>query len=492
MSLQFQTTVDACGNLTTADGMVIDRASGAVFETGTPDGPVGAIGGPAPSLSDAQEVPRVQGATFLGGSGRNVHVTGIAPFAGIYRPGRPGFFKLGGMVIEVSGSSAATLSDGTNVVAELTTGGDAPGGSYVATTYGRDTYNSGTAFTLTAAKETGWPGAPSDLEIEISAGTAKGGIYTSTDGINYESADDPDWTLVLNSDGSVDFSYLGTVIARRETGDDADPCGVCEATEDGLVYNPEPPEAYDGPATETNPFGTLLLSFGWAGTPDLDIGVTFLGETVGWGQSGVSDYMTWSGDNITTGGPETVEIDLAAAWEAGEIDTFADVMALADWFPEAGGSGPATLTVTYNGGSPVTHTIHPSSATPAITEALALRITADGSIVPTGATWTATVRAIRQVPVAGIVYISITETSGAVSAADGPFFAASLPAPSGGTLYFPITTSDGAGDVKQIHTGPLVWAAGSGGGGVAFTEIDEADYVALGTPPDIYYDVILE
>lgn len=483
MSEQFQTSVDACGNLTTADGMVIDRASGAGYESGTPNGPIGAVGEPAPSLWDAQEIPAVQGSTFLGGSGRNVHVSGLPTLAGIYRPGRPGFWKLGSLVIEVAGLSSATISDSAGIIAELTSGGEAPAGSYVATTYGRATYNAATAFTLSAAKETGWPGAPNDLEIEISAGTAKGGIYTSTDGVNYESATDSDWTLVLNSDGSVELSYLAEVIAERSTGDDSDPCGVCESTEAGLRYNPEPPEPYDGPAEETNPFGLLVLEYNWAGAPDLDVGVEFLGETVGWGFS-TAPYMLWSGDEFDTGGPETVEIDLAAAWDDGEIDTFADVMALADWYPTAGGSGPASLTVTYAGGASTTYTIHPSIATPVTTQALALRITADGVVALGGAPWTATVRALRRMPVAGIVYISITETAGAVSAVSGPFFADALPTPASGISHFPITTTDGAGDIKQLHTGSLVWRAQTPSEGLYAFEIVEGDLILSYTSGD--------
>jgi len=464
MSNQYQCHVDARGDITMADGIVIDRATGAAFEVGQADAQAGAIGSPAPFLGDGLPVPLAQGSTFLGGSGRNVILSG-GPVAlnGIYRPARPGFWVLGALVLEVTGTSAATLSDGVDDVAILSTGGNAPAGDFLATTYGEETYGSSATFTLSAAKETGWPGAPNDLEITISEGTAVGGIYTSTDGVNYESAADADWTLVLNSDGTVDFKYLSEIIATRAAGDEADPCGVCIATETGFRFNPEPPEAYDGPAVETNPFGTLELSFGWAGSPDLDIGVEFLGVTAGFGYSSggggpVGDYMTYSGDNTTEGGPETVSIDLAAAWDAGAIDTFADVMAMADWYSGQAGSGPATLTVTYDGGTPEAHTIHPSSTTPATTQALALRITAAGAVTVHGATWNATVRAIRRVPIAGVVYIRITETSGAASAGAGPFFGATLPAESGDYRYFPVMTSDGAGLIKQLHTGALVWA----------------------------------
>jgi hypothetical protein len=400
-----------------------------------------------------------------------------------------------GFTLEVTGASAATISDGVDVVAELTSGGDAPGGSYVATTYGETTYNGGAAFTLTGEKETGWPGTPNNLDVVISGGTAVGGSYTTTDGVIFVSDVDADWTITLNADGSAEMAYDGTVVALRASGPIDDPCGIYESTTAGEFLNPEFPELEEGEPLEANPFGTLTLEFTWSGEPDLDIGVTFLGETFGFGHSGVSPYVTWSGDNTTTGGPETVVIDLALAWDEGAISTFADVLGAADWYPPAGGSGPASLSVTYDlpgaPGTPVTHTLHPGSVTPATTPAIALRILADGSVAAVGADWTATVSAIRGVPREGVVYITITETAGAVSAVSGPHFATALPTSTGGVVYFPIATSNGTGGLKQLHNGALVWVSSAGGGSAApFTEITEDDFIALGTPDaDTYYDI---
>lgn len=459
MSQMFQVSVDARGDLIAADGVVIDRSNGAVFPVGNGALPTSGIGGPAPHLDDAQEIPRVTGTTLLGGSGRNIKTSGGPDdLALVLRPARPGFWKVGNLVIEVTGSSAATLTDGVDVVAELTTGGTAPVGSYVATTYGQTTYNGGSAFTLTAAAESGSPSGPNEVLVTVSEGTAQGGTYTSTEGINYESSADPDWTLVVNSDGTADLAYLGTVMASRLVGNDDDPCGVYEATEDGKILNPEFADDGTLEGSDVNPFGVLTLTFNWSGTPDLDIGVSFLGDTVGFGYGSSSDYLSWGGDNTTAGGPEVVTVDLAAAWDAGEIDAFADVTALADWYPPAGGSGPASLTVAYSLGGSTTYTLHPQSATPAITPALALRVTAAGSVAPTGGDWAATVAAVRKVPMAGVVYIAIADSAGAITGATGPFLAASLPSSGGGTTYYPIATSDGSGGVRQVHTGPLLWA----------------------------------
>jgi hypothetical protein len=457
MSQQFQVFVDARGNLLAADGLVFCKTSGVAWEVGTDDDTAGSDGSLAMHLGDALEIPRVAGVMLLGGSGRNVIVTGLAGLSGIYLPGRPGEWKNGQFLLQVSGSSSATISDATDIIAELTSGGSAPAGNYVATAYGESTYNASATFTLVGAAETGWPGAPNEIELIISAGTAMGGRYVSSNGVDYVSTADPDWTITLAADGSVELAYLTEVVARRPAGEPDDPCGICEATPAGLRLNPEFGADDDSPAPAVNPFGLLTLEFSWSGTPDLDIGVKFLGRTVGYGYDSSAPYMTWGGDNITDGGPETVAIDLAEAWDAGEIDTFADVLALADWYPPAGGSGPASVTVTYDGGAPAVHALHPSSASPAVTPALALRVLADGSVSTPGGDWTATVMAVRRAPVAGVVYLSVTETSGEISAVSGPHFAATLPTSGGGVFYYPLATSNGTGVIKQLHTGPLLW-----------------------------------
>lgn len=458
MSEMHQVSVDARGDLIAADGVVIDRSNGEVFIVGVNDGHAGPLGGPAPHLDDAQEIPRTTGSTLLGGSGRNVIITGHGGVLdGIYRPGRPGFWIKGAFVLEVTTSSDATVRDATDVIATLSTGGLAPAGSYVASSYGETTYNSSAAFSLTGTKEDGWPGTPNNIEVTISEGTAMGGDYTTTDGINYVSAADSDWSIIVNEDGSADFKYLSEIIASRAAGDGFDPCGEYAATEAGKLYNPEFPEDVTDSDAETNPFGILTLTFNWAGTPDLDIGVEFLGETVGYGYTSDSPYLAWSGDNTTDGGPETVTIDLAQAWEDGAIQSSADITALADWYPPAGGSGPASLTVAYSLGGGDTYTLHPGSATPAVTPALALRITAAGAVAPTGGDWTAVVRAKRNVPTEGVVYLAIATSGGAITAATGPFFAAALPTSGSGTFYYPTALSDGAGKLTQVHTGPLLW-----------------------------------
>lgn len=89
----------------------------------------------------------------------------------------------------------------------------------------------------------------------------------------------------------------------------------------------------------------LVLTYTWPVTQrDLDTGTQFLGESVGYAAGG-SQYMTFSGDDTSAGGRETIVVDLHAAFEAGRWNDAVDVYARAGWYIPAGGSGPATVTV---------------------------------------------------------------------------------------------------------------------------------------------------
>ncbi len=491
MSQQFQVYVDARGDLSIADGVVIAPGSGAVISVGDGEVKPGVSGSPAPMLDDAVEIPAIQGVILLGGSGRNVIVSGLGLMDGIYRPGRPGFWIMGAFILQVTGATTATISDPSAVVAEASTA-SVPAGVYEATSYGQSTYNDGEPFNLTVVTETGWPGAPSNIEVYIPEGTAVGGSYTTTDGVNYVSAADADWTLVLNADGSAEMFYNATVVALRASGPVDDPCGQYHSTPAGNYLNPEFPDLEEDAPWETNPFGTLTLAYTWSGEPDLDTTTTFLDGSVGFPGPYAAPYMTHSGDNVTTGGPETVVIDLAQAWEDGMISTIADVLGAADWYPPAGGSGPASLLVTYDlpgaPGTPVTYTLHPGSGTPASTPAIALRILADATISLHGGEWTALVTIVRRAPRAGTVYISVTEAEGDVSEVSGPYFATELPTSAGGVTHFPIATSNGTGGLKQLHAGSLVWQTPTLSPGLYAFEIVEGDLILSytgATAPDM-------
>jgi len=62
----------------------------------------------------------------------------------------------------------------------------------------------------------------------------------------------------------------------------------------------------------------LVVTYTWPVTQrDLDTGTRFLGESVGYSAGG-SRYMTFSGDDTSAGGRETIVVNLHAAFAAGD------------------------------------------------------------------------------------------------------------------------------------------------------------------------------
>lgn len=95
--------------------------------------------------------------------------------------------------------------------------------------------------------------------------------------------------------------------------------------------------------------GVVLIEYSW--TPpqlDLDTGTSFLSTKVGWACSASGPYITWSGDN-TGYGPEIVTVDVRAAYRDSAWASSCEIVCSAGWYSPAGGSGPALLTVTFNG-----------------------------------------------------------------------------------------------------------------------------------------------
>lgn len=237
MTAGFQTFADPNGNLWVADGWVAQLRTGVRL-------PVGSGADFSEVLAQGWErflpAPATSGVTFVGGSGRNLVLSGLTPGpsgpdlpVGIFAPGRPDAFGQGIFALTVTGASAATIHDGTDTVATLSTGGTAPVGDYVATTYGEDTYNGGSAFTLAAVAEEGAPGTIPDYTLNVSAGTAQTGTFSATDTATYVSDDDSDWTIVVNSDGTADLRYIAEIRATRAAGSGCEPEGIFEATEIG-------------------------------------------------------------------------------------------------------------------------------------------------------------------------------------------------------------------------------------------------------------------
>lgn len=86
-------------------------------------------------------------------------------------------------------------------------------------------------------------------------------------------------------------------------------------------------------------------------------------------------------------------------------------------------------------------------------------------------------------PMQGRVYVVIEESApGTISAARGPFFRPSLP--SAGAPLYPVEIAEvtALGKVVQVQDGTVLWAASGGGGGATIVEIGLADFEALSSP----------
>lgn len=101
----------------------------------------------------------------------------------------------------------------------------------------------------------------------------------------------------------------------------------------------------------------LAITYDWRGTDqnDLDTNTQAFGESVGWSCGDSGAYVLWlaggSGaqDDTTQNGFERVDVRVDKA-RTDELWTSSyNIECFAGWFEPAGGSGSATLSVTYRG-----------------------------------------------------------------------------------------------------------------------------------------------
>lgn len=112
----------------------------------------------------------------------------------------------------------------------------------------------------------------------------------------------------------------------------------------------------------------LAIRYGWedTGMYDLDTKTTFLDESVGWSCGDSGTYVAWlaggDGDQDDTGldGFERVDVRVDLARTHGQWTSSVNIELFAGWYAPAGGSGNATVSVTYNGDTQ-TKTITPGS-----------------------------------------------------------------------------------------------------------------------------------
>lgn len=89
----------------------------------------------------------------------------------------------------------------------------------------------------------------------------------------------------------------------------------------------------------------VFVRYSWpAAQRDLDTSTRFLAGSVGFACPGGS-YLNWSGDDTSSGGAETVKVDLNTSFLDGRWQTTTTISLRAGWYTPARGSGPALLSV---------------------------------------------------------------------------------------------------------------------------------------------------
>lgn len=244
---QFAATLDRWGDFHIAGGWVIPTRSGQ-SPTYVASQSTEARGGPSANANGDRTFSGFENRVFVGGSGRNIQVTNqpntLTP-CGYFKPGA--LRQWDGTLypssrVEMNPDGSATISDGTDVLAE------APAGTFLttsvpeapfpldSTTYGADTYNGGVPFTLMAARESGsltWP----KITSQPIAGTALADNWTASDADNWTADTDPSWTIAIDGTGLAQISDGTDVVAERQ-GNVHDPVGHYVATAYGeATYN---------------------------------------------------------------------------------------------------------------------------------------------------------------------------------------------------------------------------------------------------------------
>lgn len=231
----FTVFYDSTGDLYMLAGLAFQPSTGEIYDLpyrGIPAAGTGSAADPAATPSPPSfgaglrpAYTHNRGIMRAGGSGRNLILNsadgGPSEWAAIprvfYPTANADEWEHGVWLIRKTSATTAELDDGTNIVAEMTTG-TAPFGNFSATTAGEDDYNAGSAFTLAATQEAG-VNHPTATLSSTSAGTfPTAGTYNSSDGITWTNDDDALLTIVVSLDGSADLFYDGVLMAERDAG----------------------------------------------------------------------------------------------------------------------------------------------------------------------------------------------------------------------------------------------------------------------------------
>jgi hypothetical protein len=345
-------------------------------------------------------------------------------------------------------SGNGRLSDGSGFIVASRTGIlDSPldpSGVYVATTYGKDTYNGGAAWSYTVTA----PGGPATMNattygedtynggspfsfaaefegdltgvaaiVAVDSGTAQQGRYPWTAWQAWASEDDPDWTISIDALGEGSILDGATVIATR--GADAsklyDPSGVYPSTPAGAAAHGDSEDTTAGTASAGTLADQDFAEFGTVGTIET------------W--NGAADPSKFIELDTVTGDATLYDGLAAVATRPGGST------ASIDGVYDSTDHGAAT----YHTGSAFTYTVATTSA---------------------GAAFTVTVGTASKPTQAGYVYVVLTiDGSNELTGVSAPAFAATLPANTSTAKTIPIAYSDGAGLPVQIQAGPIIWRA---------------------------------
>lgn len=263
---QFECRIDRYGNLMVSSGFVYQHSSQALKESGA-DPNLGLAPSAGMSFVPGMASTGPRTAAYIGGSGRLLIATpstaldnpdAETAILGFFAPDWLDYWKSvanQSATLEVTTTTDAMIYDGTNIVAQWASGADAPLGVYAATTYGKNTYNAGSAFNITVTEELTGGRSPAPVEVEFSAGTAQGGRYSPNAAQSWRHNVN-DWTLVMDGDGVAEIKYQGNVVATRIDPDLwiwDDPGGAFQSTTYGAT-NFNSGNAFTATAKQINAF----------------------------------------------------------------------------------------------------------------------------------------------------------------------------------------------------------------------------------------------
>lgn len=423
MIAAFSMWTDSEGNAYMARGPVVARqASPGPFFIGAGGLAIG------PEESGEYAAAGAGGASFEGGNGTNL-TAGSSPLGTLVPYGK---FKVTGpdswgttnagnlSVTFAAGDGHSEIHDGTDVVATTPAGGTiAPYGTFASTPYGEAAYGGGSPWTVDLDYEgAAGPFPQRPTLVVIDAAGAQSGSYTRTDWQAWESADDPSWTVTIDSLGAGELEDGTDVVATRA----ADAAKLCDPTGGDWVATPYGKATYGAATTVT----TGTRSAGTFPEQDWELAAT-VGSIEYWAGRTVATHFveldTSTGDALLKDGTDVVGERLGGSTTSPDGTYDATVY---------GGDA-------YGSGGGWTYDL----ATTAAGEDFTVRMSLG-----------------RGTTTDGVWYVTLfldAVTDELLGTSPGPSFAGVLPTSTATEFYWPVAEVSG-GRMTQIQYGPIQWA----------------------------------